>query len=212
MDKNKKPNLTDRCFTRIVLLLSDDDFSNDIEEIRKKYNIDINNEEKKFNVLDEINSELDRDVYRLRLKHNLSPIHQSALVWIIAFGTWPNNNFDDFVDMKCEMKTNSYGENVLYLPIYPETTKEDVERIWPKIKKISQKTYGYSYKKQKLYKNLRKDIIIRKMKSWSISHKRIMKIYNNIFPESKVIGYSDVAVILNKMKKKVAKDKNERKN
>jgi hypothetical protein len=210
MDKNKKPNLTDRCFTRIVLLFSDDDFSNDIKKIRKKYNIDISDKEKKFNFLDEKNSELDKDIYKLRSKHNLSPIYQSVLIWVIVFGTWPTKDFEGFVDIKCEVKINDYGENVLYLPIYPETTKEDVERAWPKIKNISKKFYGYSYERQKLYKNLRKDIIIRKMKGWGISHKRIVTIYNRIFSESKAIGYSDVAIIINKMKKKIKKDKEER--
>lgn len=207
MTTNKNPNLSDRCFSRIVIMLSDINFSDDITKMRELYNIDIINKQKKFNILDKKNKNFNKDINKLRLKYKLSPVHYSALMWIIIFGTWPSRGSNGFADVKCEIHSNDYGEEILYLPIYPETTIADIENDWGKIKKISERVYKYKYKRQKLYKKLKEDVIIRKMKEWGISHARIAKTYNNIFPNNKTISYDEVAVILNKLKKKAAKEK-----
>lgn len=215
--KNKKGffSISQKAKQNVILMLADENFNNDIEKLKeeningRKNLIDRN---KKFKHLMNI---LEK-AQKLRVKYKLSEPHFIPIASLVIF----NENLEDIKMLKEIDQAynnefyitldNKYGEKIMHIPIYPETTIEDIRSVFPKIKDSSKKIYGKEvYKKLKRRPKVIRNVEMARLKiSGSNNLEIISKLsHRNIISSDETLIKEDIPIIINKVKKSVKKAK-----
>lgn len=182
----------------MVLLAANNNFFNDIKKIRIKYVLKEPNPTNLMPLLDE--AEL------LRIKYKLSPPHTVAISWFIIFDKKPDVNINQlFRKFEPKIYKNNYNEDILYIPIYPETTIEDVRDIWFSIMQLAEEVYNKKIKGKRIKKieNLDKNFLIARLKKLGYKNKVIRQFFNHSLPENSrdTIEQAEIPKILYELKK-----------
>jgi len=211
MDKNKKPFFTiaQKALQNTLLKLDDKSFNREITEIRTEFlehKEDTN--KNKDGKLNDLLSTLDK-VEKLRIKYKLSEPHFIAMAWVVVYNQEPDVIDDLYNKTHFEVITNRHGEEIMYIPIYPETTIEDIREIFPTIKINAEIIYGKDkYKRFKRRPKLSRNLAASRLKSLGYDNEKIKEILSNQlgFSEDNIIK-EDIPRIINKLKKSVIKAK-----
>ena len=208
----KKNNLTiqEKCLNTVLLLTVNNGFLKGINNIRSKYSIPPEGVDHLENIKGNHYKCID-EIEKLRVKYNLSGAHIAPMIMIIVFG-----NIKAFSKIKGIVKTieyktikNRFGEEELYIKIYPEMSVKDIENNWQEIKKMSKLIYGYEYKKQKTRPKLIRDFYIHYLYKQGINSKKIAKVVERIFGDNLI--YSEINTIISKLKKSAEDEVKKRK-
>ncbi len=211
MDKNKKPFFTiaQKALQNTLLKLDDKSFNYEITGIRTQFLENKENTNKnKDDKLNDLLSTLDK-VEKLRVKYKLSEPHFIAMAWIVVYNQEPDLIDDLYNKTYFKVIPNKYGEKIMYIPVYPETTIEDVRGVFSVIKKNAEIVYGKeNYKRLKRKPKLSRDLAASRLKSIGHSNEEIKQILNNQlgFGEDNIIK-DEIPKIINKLKKSVIKAK-----
>lgn len=211
MDKNKKPFFTiaQKALQNTLIMLGDKDFNREITEIRTEFLEQKDDANKiKDDKLNNLLSTLDR-VEKLRIKYKLSEPHFISMAWIVVYNQEPDLIDNLYNKTHFKVIPNKYGEEIMYIPIYPETTIEDIRGIFSTIKTNAEIVYGKeNYKKLKRKPKLSRDLAASRLKSLGHNNEEIKQILNNQlgFSEDNIIK-EEIPKIINKLKKSVIKAK-----
>jgi len=197
--QEKEATIAEKCFQRVVLLTADDKFFKDIVAIKRKYGIpeggitpDNRIPEGQFN-------DCLKEIEQLRVKYNLSQLHSAPLVWLILFAKWPRENLEDYIDyINFKIEKDKYGQDVLYLAVYPEMGIKDIQNNWKRITKKVKDVYGYEHTKQRIRKNLFRDYYINYFRKIGFPHKKIASIIENVYGVG--YGYERPPITINQLK------------
>jgi len=209
MKNNKKIPFTiaQKTLQNVLEKIADEDFRNDFKQIKKR--IENNKttekkEDKSKNFFSELN-----EIQKLRIKYKLSEPHSVALAWILFMENETENIDGLFRNNHYEIITNKYGEKILHIPIYPETTIEDIREIFPSIKKEAKSLYGEEkYGRLRRKPKLDRNLTAHNLKLLGYNNKEI----NNFFKESlkfkhENIIIADIPKMVNRIKKSQKKGK-----
>lgn len=196
-DKKSHFSVVKKALQNIRLLLLNEDFSKDVKKIKqenlKSMLLAKTKEEKLKNCF--IYGE---KVEKLIVKYNLSSPHFIPLNWYILFNDKEQIKIEEmFNKYRYEVKTDDFGGQTIFIPIFPETTIEDLREILPVIKKA----YGKpSHKRMKRISLT--NLEIADMKKIGYTNEEIK---NNIkvgVDSKKIIDKSDIPKTINKLKKR----------
>lgn len=98
----------------------------------------------------------------------------------------------------------------LCVEIFPETTIKDFQRYWPIIEEQQKKLEGYKEGRQKISNNFMRDKRIFELYNTGKTNWEIKDIINQEYRDKPhtILGYSDVAKVISRFKKKLPKSKN----
>jgi len=131
------------------------------------------------------------------------------MAWIVIYNQEPDIIDNLYNKTYFKVIPNKYGEKIMYIPVYPETTIEDVREIFSVIKKNTKIVYGKEkYKRFKRRPKLSRDLTASRLKSIGYNNKEIGKILssNPNFGDNSIMN-DEIPKILNKLKKSVIKVK-----
>lgn len=203
MSKNNNPKkYKNKFYQTVQLLMFDDEFRTDLKKLYTKAQDLIDNGEIEN---DKVWINFTQEIEQLRIKYNLSPRHFIPLRQIILYRKGVLDEEDGNIphpDLKTEYTENN--SPILYLALYPETSVDDIQVVWPAIEEKIKEVYGYEFKKQQPFGNLfiRNYIEFIKQSKLNCSNKEIAKIINNVFKEQNIsLYYHEVPIKMNQIKK-----------
>jgi len=210
MDKNKKSFFTiaQKALQKVLIMIGDKNFNSEITAIREKHLKQKRAANNKNTKLKNLLSTLDR-VEKLRVKYKLSEPHFVAMAWVVIYNQEPNEIDDLYKKTNFKIITNKHGEEIMYIPVYPETTIEDIREIFSVIKKNAEIVYGKeNYKRLKRKPKLSRDLAASRLKSFGHNNEEIKQILSNQlgFSEDNIIK-EEIPKIINKLRKSVIKAK-----
>lgn len=93
------------------------------------------------------------------------------------------------------------SRNYVQLLIDVNARIEDVQQIWPEVKKMQMKLNGKPIRKRR--KTLKRDIRILELIDERKKHKEIWKILREEYPNDKIGSYPNIAIILGRIRKRL---------
>lgn len=190
----------------ILLLSTDKDFSADVKDIQKKYNIPKSNEDVDFKGFPIIynDKEFKKDRDNMMKKYNLPESHEFALTMLLLHGDI--NIDDDFSESFWHLNPSMVSaekENCITLKIYPDTSLKDIQRNWSRIKKAKDRLLKHPIGRKNKSKNLDRDILIYKLKKKGKKIKDITKIINKDERfDKQLVAYEEIPKIIKRLKEK----------
>lgn len=199
-------SIEQKSLQNILVLLSNDTFSNDIKKLRKEY-LNSKKENKNPSVKDLL--KITDKIEKLRIKYKLSQPHFVPISWLILF----DKKIPDEELKKMYRKpyykiiTNRHKEDIVYIPIYPETTIEDIRDDFAELKKISKEFYKNKddYKRAKTRPKINRDFVILRLKRLNYSNTYIKNFINIFSDDWGLIIKDDVPKIIKDLKKSAKK-------
>lgn len=211
--KNEKQffSLSKKANQIIWLLTNNKNFNKDAESLRKKYLTTQKKSKNKETIYENLSLLLD-DAEKLRVKYGLPEPYFPLLSLFIEYGESILNENPELFYKKHQHKIikNQYGEDVIYIPIYPETTIKDIKESFNAVKKIAEKFYWNKrrYKRLRQIPTLKNQIKVAAYKRSGLTDNEVKEKFNKeLSPVDKdyCIGKNDVPKIEKKLKKTARK-------
>jgi hypothetical protein len=204
-----KGPLDDKFISRGKFLLAYETLKKDITELEQKYRPIIYDKKIDSYYAEDFSpeggkyEELTNDVKTVRQKYNLSPSFDRNIFYYIIHGDplfWSKaeSGGTPFRDHWFPYRFNT-GEEIMVVPIYPETAIRDIQKFWPLVIKAKHEFYGHSSERVIPRKNLDRDIEVFKLKQGGLKSKMIVEKINSQYPKQK-ISYQDISRIIKRLK------------
>ncbi len=187
----------------ILLYSVNDNFMEDVFVLRKKYNFPLENliESESWLVSEELNL-YDKDREKLREKYNIPESHSLVLDSFIAYDKICDDMGSSLWHLNPHTKTGD-DDNCIILKIYPDTTLEDIQDNWPRIKNARDKILDLPVQKKNKFKNLERDIEMLKLKKQGKTSKEIIQIIKgNKKYDTKNLFSPDVPKIIKRLEER----------
>lgn len=191
----------------ISLLMVRDDFSDEIKKLHEKYdyffaNYDTTEEGEPIGYEKEWD-EFGDEIGKLREKFKLSEMYDSYLELFIQTGTLMKQHNSGFIHLNPYNKVVN-EKNCITIQIFPETSLNDIIDNWPRIKRaVDVLPVAFTGRKNKI-ENLERDLEIFQSKKEGLPSKKIAKKINEKY-KAVVLGYSDIPVIIKRLKDRANK-------
>jgi len=193
MDK-KHFSIAEKSLQNIRLMLTErSNFANEVKKLRQEYlKSKLLAKDKLANLL-----KITEKIENLIKKYKLSAPHFIPLTWIVLYNDKEQNEIEKLFN-KNFYKTipDEYGGKTIYIPIYPETTIDDIREILPSVKSA----YGNS-KKARMRKISKTSLTILEMASAGHNNSDIKTEINNNSESGKEIIKPQIPTIKYKFKK-----------
>ena len=207
-----KGPLDQKFISRGQFLLAYEDIKKDVLELQQKYRPLHYSEKQDFVYADDFSPENGRyeevmnDVKIIRTKYGLSPsFDQNIFYYIIHFDPLTRGRLDGEGTLYYAhehwfpYRFPTTGEEIMAIPVYPETSIEDIKKFWSLIIKARRKFYNHHNKRVIPRKNLERDIEIFKLKQKGLKSKDISVEIKKLYPGAKVY-YHDISRIIKRLK------------
>ena len=186
----------------ILLFSIRDDFFGDIEKIQEKYNLPLKGDECEDEVFDFDWKNFDKDFYKITEKYRIPESHEIALQTYIRVGKLEKDVSigSDLWHLNPDIETGD-KKHCVNLKLYPDTTLEDIQKNWPRIKKARDEILNIPIKKKDQFKNLDRDIEILRLSKEGKTGKEIIDILKN--KEEYDVGlltYNEIPGIIKRIK------------
>lgn len=209
MKKKKKEEITFqyKIVQTLVLLQTDDEFSNDLEYLRKTYKVPKNGvtERKISSWLDEQDVNFWEEILTFIDKYALSNIYLFPLLILISTRKRPRKEY--LKELKVEpirfnKKETKKGNKYFYVEIFPETTLKNIQEHWKAIQKERKDFFGYEIGKIEKRPNILRDTGIVELKNKGAKNPQIANALNKFFgaKQEKSLFYDEIAIITKRMK------------
>lgn len=191
----------------ISLLMVRDDFSAEVKKLHEKYdyffaNYDTTEDGEPLGYEKEWN-EFGDEISKLREQFKLSEMYDSYLDLFIQTGKLIKQHNPGFIHLNPYNKVVN-EKNCVTIQIFPETSREDIIDNWPRIKRaVDALPVAFTGRKNKI-ENLERDLEIFQLKKDGLSSKETAKKINEKYKEV-VLGYSDIPVIIKRLKDRANK-------
>lgn len=205
--KTKKIPFTiaEKTLQKVLLMLTQTDFADDVKKMRQEYlhsKVLLNNKKAKTDNLLKYTNKIEE----LRVKYGLSEPHFPPLAWLILFNDKEQKEINRMFNIyNHKVITDKHGGQTVYIPIYPETTINDIREILPKIKKIYEDISNDQTPKR-IKRISSQNMSIVKMKSNGYTNRQILKEINDIVENKDIVDQSIIPRTLHKLRN-CAKDK-----
>ncbi|MFA6184486.1 MAG: hypothetical protein WC682_05340 [Parcubacteria group bacterium] len=217
MDNDKKQffSLAKKSKQTVLLLNTDKKIAKDVKKLRDRYLTLQKNAKDKDAVFENLMAILD-EVEKLRIKYELSEPHFIQIAWLVQFDQEiPENDIEKmYKKSNHRIIKNEYGENIVYLPIYPETTIKDLGESFNAVKEIAKKFYWGKarYKRLKSRRKLQHHLNVFNYKKSGLNDEEVKRRFNEevAVDNRDIIVKNDVPKIvknLTKGAKKLLKNK-----
>jgi hypothetical protein len=197
-----KASIAEKCFNRVLLMVHNQQFFDDVVAIKHKHGIPEKGLVIGSKIITEDFYKYLKDIGVLRVKYNLSELHMMPLIWLIVFANSPREDLDRYINhLQFRIEPDGFGQNVLYLAIYPEMGIKDIQSDWQKIAAKAKEVYGYEHGNQKLRKKLIRDYCINYFRKSGVKPAEIAKTIKEFYGYGANFGYETPPVIINQLKK-----------
>jgi hypothetical protein len=193
----------ERIIQELLILMTEDEFIVDLEEVRRKLGFPVTDDERdedgSAQHLPHIQDDLIEEVKLFRIRHGLSEAYQMALVFYVQEGHLEGSLESDQWYLNPYMYPTE-SRNCITLRIYAETTFEDIKSRWPVIAEAQEslKNRNFSIKRRK--PTLVRDLHIYRLSKAGKNNTDIAREINKVYKTR--LGYEDVINIINRLKKR----------
>jgi hypothetical protein len=206
----------DRIKQDLMLLTTNEDFLADVQKLRSKYGYPMNfNHEYEWLAYSESEEykNFNRDENNLAKKYHIPESH------LFEFGCYvESGNFDSNVSQFYRLiylnphsqiiSDNDHERDSFSLKIYPDTTLEDIQNNWPRIKFHRDKILGVHAKRKKKIENLERDLEFLRLKREGKKAIEIRDVINKDERFSKQkIEYQEVPKLIKRLLDRAEKNK-----
>jgi hypothetical protein len=194
-------NLINKVRQALLLKLANDKkFSDEVTKLRQQY---MRSKLLAKNTANNLLKNTEK-IERLISKYKLSEPYFVPLMQIIILNNDKLENLDLYFK-KHRYKTikNEFGNETIFIPIYPETTMADLRAILPKIKEEYKNNFGKNIPKRNK-KISKRNILILQLKELGYNNTQIQQEINSLFFQGKVentVAIYEIPTIINKLKK-----------